>query len=140
MLDLCKLAQYSISSLSLSLFHAVQISTHVRRKLAHSDQSPAEVLTFPRGTPRAVLRRVERENGRGEERGEWKRRDRKGWVKQRARRSERAEGTGRKYDISHCAERVGLVYPRLHTKSRIAPERCSKPVFSSIPIGATEAK
>lgn len=39
------------------------------------------------------------------------------------------------YDISHCAARVGLVSLRLHTKSRIVPERCSEPVFSPIPIG-----
>lgn len=42
---------------------------------------------------------------------------------------------GSEYDISHCAERVGLVSLRLHTKSRIVPERCSEPVFSPIPIG-----
>lgn len=41
------------------------------------------------------------------------------------------------YDISHCAERVGLVSLRLHTKSRIVPERCSEPVF---PIGCLAVK
>lgn len=41
------------------------------------------------------------------------------------------------YDISHCAERVGLVSLRLHTKSRIVPERCSEPVF---PIGYLAVK
>lgn len=42
------------------------------------------------------------------------------------------------YDISHCAERVSLVsLPRLHTKSHIVPERCSKPVF---PIGCLVGK
>lgn len=44
------------------------------------------------------------------------------------------EGTRSEYDISHCAERVGLVSLRLHTKSRIVPERCSEPVFSPIRI------
>lgn len=53
----------------------------------------------------------------------------------RGKKRKREKGIGgmeNEYDISHCAGRVGLVSPCLHTKSRIVPERCSKPVF---PIG-----
>ena len=55
---------------------------------------------------------------------------REGGGEGRERGRERERGMKSEYDISYCAERVGLVSLRLHTKSRIVLERCSESVFS----------
>jgi len=68
---------------------------------------------------------MKRENRANGNRGTREGRGREG-----ERERERERGMKSEYDISYCAERVGLVSLRLHTKSRIVLERCSESVFS----------
>jgi len=103
-----------------------------RKLFRDRSPKPAKVLTFSPGTPRAAILRSDGKREQGTESERASKREREyTWVR---------EGTGSEYDISHCAERVGLVSLRLHTKSRIVPERCSEPVFSPIRIGGKEWK
>lgn len=71
--------------------------------LVRSDRSPTKVLTFPPGAPCIALQGMERENsanGNGNTRE----------VKGKERKRELG-GMENEYDISHCAERVGLASP-----------------------------
>lgn len=57
-------------------------------------------------------------------------------AKGKKREREGGGGMENEYDISHCAERVGLVSLRLHTKSHVVSERCSE----LFPIGCLVEK